>query len=299
MKDLVKKIILLTSGIALLSMLCILLSSTGGVEGKEESSPEIGAWWLERINFTRKIEQNIIKRNVVVAVVDTGLKKYNDEFINIVKGYNVLNNSEDTSDTHGHGTKCAQLIASKEIGVNPYATILPVKVREDMLDNPEYVSKGIIWATDNGADIISLSLGKAPKENNMYGKYLEGVEYALKKGKLVVAASGSVGSEIFYPAAIDGVICVSALDASYNYKFDFNVDEIDVFVVDIKDNLSSSYPTALVSGVASLIMSIDNTLSAQDAMEVILDTADVITLKNKQAKVINVNRAIEKVVESK
>ncbi|HYE12727.1 MAG TPA: S8 family serine peptidase, partial [Patescibacteria group bacterium] len=116
MKDLFKKIIFLASGIALLSILFILLRSTGGVEGKVESSPKIGTWWLERINFTRKIEQDIIKRNVVVAVVDTGLKKYNDEFISIAKGYNVLNNSEDTSDTHGHGTKCAQLIASKEIG---------------------------------------------------------------------------------------------------------------------------------------------------------------------------------------
>jgi subtilisin family serine protease len=297
MKDLFKKIIFLTSGIALLSILCILLRSTGAVEGKVESSPKLGPWWLERINFTRKIEESFIQRNVVVAIVDTGLKKYNDEFMNIAKGYNVLDNSQDTSDTHGHGTKCAQLIASREIGVNPYATILPVKVRKDMVDNPEYVSKGIIWAADNGADIISLSLGKAPKENNMYGRYLEGVEYALKKGKLVVAASGSAGSEIFYPAAIDGVICVSALDASYNYKFDFNVDEIDIFAVDIKDNLSSSYPTAVISGVASLIMAIDNTLSAQDAMEVIIDTADVITLKNKQVKVVNVDRAIEKVVK--
>ncbi|MDF2802044.1 MAG: peptidase and in, kexin, sedolisin [Anaerocolumna sp.] len=299
MKDLLIKIILLISGIALLLIFCFILSSTVGVEGKTESYAKTAAWWLGKINFKREIEQDIIKRNVVVAVVDTGTKNYNDEFTIVAKGYNVLNNSEDTSDTHGHGTKCAQLIASKKIGVNPYATILPVKVREEMLDNPEYVSKGIIWAADNGADIISLSLGKAPTKNNMHEIYLEGVEYALKKGKLIVAASGSAGSEIFYPAAIDGVICVSALDASYNYKFDFNVDEIDIFVVDIKDNLSSSYPTAIVSGVASLIMSIDDTLSAQDAMEVILDTADVITLKNKQAKVVNVDRAIEKVVESK
>lgn len=263
-----------------------------------ESSAKVGTWWLQRINYSRKVELNLIKRNVVVAVVDTGLKKNNDEFMHIAKGYNVLNNSEDTNDTYGHGSKCAQLIASRETGINPYATILPVKVRKDLADNPQYVSKGIVWAVDNGADIINLSLGKAPKENNLYGGYREGVEYALEKGKLVVAASGSVGSEIFYPAAIDGVICVSALDASYNYKFDFNVDEIDIFVVDIKDNLSSSYPTAIVSGIASLIMAIDNTMSAQDAMNVILDTADSITIKNKQAKVVNVDRALGKVLKN-
>ncbi|HQK35351.1 MAG TPA: S8 family serine peptidase [Spirochaetales bacterium] len=297
MKDTFKKFIL-ALGIILLSILCIMMRSTNEVADKVESSARIGTWWLQRINYSREIELNLIKRNVVVAVVDTGFKKNNDEFIHIAKGYNVLNNTEDTNDTHGHGTKCAQLIASKEIGINPYATILPVKVRKDLVDNPQDVSKGIVWAVDNGAEIINLSLGKAPKENNMYEEYREGVEYALKKGKLVVAASGSVGSEIFYPGAIDDVICVSALDANYNYKFGFNVDEIDIFVVDIKDNLSSSYPTAIVSGVASLIMAIDNTLSAQDAMKVILDTADAITINNKQAKVVNVDRAIGKVLKN-
>lgn len=58
-------------------------------------------------------------------------------YSNIIQGYNAIDNSFDTNDSHGHGKVLAHLIASPSIGVNPYATILPVKVRKGIIDNPE------------------------------------------------------------------------------------------------------------------------------------------------------------------
>ncbi|ABR48281.1 peptidase S8 and S53, subtilisin, kexin, sedolisin [Alkaliphilus metalliredigens QYMF] len=250
-------------------------------------------WWYEYNNFSMKVSREDIKRSVIVAVVDTGVSNENFPYSNIIAGYNAIDGSTNTKDTHGHGKVLAHLIASPQIGINPYANILPVKVRKSMLDKPEIVSEGIIWAVNQGVDIINLSIGKEPINNKSYEGYREGVEYALKEGKLLIASAGTNGNKLFYPAAFEGVISVAGLDRNLNYRSNIDVEDIDIFAVDTNDKVSSSFPTAIVSGAVSLIMALDEDLSPQEAMRIILKKADTIYINGKSAKLLNLDRAIE------
>lgn len=250
-------------------------------------------WWHDYNNFSIEISPEDIKRYIIVAVVDTGVSKESFPYPNIIKGYNAIDGSTNTKDTHGHGKVLAHLIASPNIGINPYARILPVKVRKSMLDKPEIVSEGIRWAAEQGADIINLSIGKEPIKNEQYEGYREGVEYALNEGKLLIASAGTNGSKLFYPAAFDGVISVGGLDRSFNYESSINVEHIDIFAVDTKDKVSSSFPTAIVSGAVSLIMAMDEDLSPQEAMSIIMEEADIIYINGKSIRLLNLDKAIK------
>jgi cell wall-associated protease len=126
-------------------------------------------------------------------------------------------------DTDGHGTHVAGIIAAANndwgiVGVNPNALIMPIKVLGDNkseIASSEAFARGIIYATDNGADVINMSLGW-PRA--LETKFLrEAVSYALSQGVIVVAAAGNNNSaEPLFPCAYDGVICVAAstLDGS-------------------------------------------------------------------------------------
>jgi len=68
------------------------------------------------------------------------------------------------------------------------------------------VADGIIWATDNGANIISMSLS-----GGSHSTLLNAVNYAYNNGVTLVAASGNdYASSVAYPAAYDNVIAVGA-----------------------------------------------------------------------------------------
>ena len=157
---------------------------------------------------------------VVVAVVDSGVEASHPDLQgSVLTGANTVwgDSSPATTDPHGHGTHVAGTIAAHAnngvgvAGLAPGAVILPIKALD--AGGSGYtsdVADGIVWATDNGAHVINLSLGGSPNG------IIEGaVNYALSKGRTVVAASGNQGaSSSGYPAAYPGVISVSALDTS-------------------------------------------------------------------------------------
>ncbi len=83
-------------------------------------------------------------------------------------------------------------------GINPYAKILPIKVLDSSGGgDTEQIAAGIMYAADNGAKVLNLSLG---------GGYSRTIEYALhyasNKGVTIVAASGNDGmEELNYPGS--------------------------------------------------------------------------------------------------
>ena len=96
----------------------------------------------------------------------------------------------------------------------PNATIYAVRVLDDngsgTLDD---VANGIIHAADNGADVISLSLGAPVGATTLRNA----VDYAWNSGSVVVVAAGNSGTSLpSYPAYYDNAIAVAATDSNDN-----------------------------------------------------------------------------------
>ena len=105
--------------------------------------------------------------SVVIAILDTGVDLDHPDLVNnIVSGYNFVNDSLPPDDQFDHGTPCAGIAAAtinNEIGIAgvcPDCSIMSVKVlNDDGSGDWGIISEGIVWASDNDADVISLSLG--------------------------------------------------------------------------------------------------------------------------------------------
>lgn len=99
-------------------------------------------------------------------------------------------------------------------GVNWYSSILPIQaLNDDAIGDSFTVGESIYYAADQGADVISISLGSSAED-----PYLRlAIQYAMSKGAIVVAAAGNDGCNcISYPANYPEVIAVGAIDSSGN-----------------------------------------------------------------------------------
>ncbi|MFH1824857.1 MAG: S8 family serine peptidase, partial [Candidatus Firestonebacteria bacterium] len=153
--------------------------------------------------------------NITIAIVDTGVD-YNHEDLagKVIKGYDFANNDYDPMDGHGHGTHCSGIAsaitnnAKGVAGVSWGAQILAVKVLTDQgSGSNESVANGIIYAADNGAKVISMSLGGTSDSSVVHNAVI----YAYNKGCLIVVARGNNGNDgIFYPAAYPECMAISA-----------------------------------------------------------------------------------------
>ena len=154
--------------------------------------------------------------SVILAIVDTGVDTGHPEFSGrVVAGYDFVNGDTNPTDDNGHGTCCAgialgagnnsQGIAGVAWGVK----LMPVKVL-DSSGSGTYtmVANGITWAADNGARILSLSLGGGASSTLQTA-----VNYAVNtKGCAMFCASGNANaSSLDYPAAYSNTIAVGAL----------------------------------------------------------------------------------------
>ena len=171
---------------------------------------------------------------VVVAILDTGVayelyhedrngwRRYYEKAPDLAKtcfvpGHDFVNRDSHPNDDSnpGHGTHIAGIIAQSTnnavgtAGIAFDACLMPVKVLDSSgAGTHADVADGIIWATDNGAQVINLSLGGSQPSTTLENA----VAYAYGKGVVLVAAAGNSGtSSACYPAAYDDyVIAVGA-----------------------------------------------------------------------------------------
>ena len=126
---------------------------------------------------------------------------------------------------HPHGTHVAGIAAASTgngegiAGVAPDARILAVKVLDGAGEGSfEDVAAGVRWATEQGADVINLSLGALPGAQaftllGVEDPLLEAVDEAIEAGAVVIAAAGNeFASVCAEPAFGSGALCVTATD---------------------------------------------------------------------------------------
>jgi subtilisin len=158
---------------------------------------------------------------VVVAVLDTGVyKDHLDLKDNIVDCRDTTKGGikSGCTDVNGHGTHVAGTIAANGgsdgmgiYGVAPEAGLMAIKVCGRRGCWADDIAAGIRHATDNGANIISMSLGGDTQSTLIR----DAIDYAVNNGVLVVAAAGNDGladGSIDYPGANANVIAVGAID---------------------------------------------------------------------------------------
>jgi hypothetical protein len=161
----------------------------------------------------------------IVAVIDTGLDVSHPWFAtHVLPGRSLVSAPEDWVDVHGHGTHVAGVVRQTD----PSARILPVRVFDSTgFGTDRAISEGLVWAVENGARVVNLSLG-APVASNALTR---AVEFARSRDVVVVAAAGNYGergSPVVYPAAYDSVIAVAALDGSSAASFSNRGAYVDV-----------------------------------------------------------------------
>jgi len=218
-----------------------------------------------------------------------GIDDDGNGYVDDWQGWNVVAGNNDVQDGYGHGTRVAGVIAAAGnngegiAGVAWGVRIMPVKVLDDTgLGTYAQVAQGIIYAVDNGARIINLSIG-----GPFYSTLLEeAVNYALRRGAVVVAAVGNEGDgTVNYPAAYSGVLGVGATDAQDVRAAFSNVGEVvdlvapgvDVYVSTLGGGYAQAGGTSLaaahVSGAAALLASLPRFDTGAAIQEALLATA--------------------------
>lgn len=179
---------------------------------------------------------------VVVAVIDSGVDTshpdlgesllpgasfvgYNGVF---QPGQKVEPVSRNINDVDGHGTHIIGTIAATVnnnlgvAGIAPHAAILPVKVIHNGSGTNTALAAAILWAVNEGADIINLSLGVRTDDPVVHAV----VTHAANQGVLLLAAIGNCGStplpaacggslnQVVYPAAWPETLAIGATVAN-------------------------------------------------------------------------------------
>jgi len=255
----------------------------------------LGQWGLARVGLPAAWDLATGSADVTIAVIDSGLNRDILEFPDrIVEPYSVLSGSSvwpAWQDTYGHGSGVAAVAAAQgndHLGIAGAAwniKVMPVKIANSNSSDDLTLATGMMYAVDNGADVINVSFAGAEPSATLEAA----VGYALARGVVVVAAAGNSGlSSVGYPAGIPGVIAVGATDTANN-RADFSNQGsgLDIVAPGVRIlSYTSGGPTSfavwsgtsfsapLVAGVAALLKSIDPDLTPAQVTDILTESAD-------------------------
>ncbi|MCS7093659.1 MAG: S8 family serine peptidase [Candidatus Aenigmarchaeota archaeon] len=175
----------------------------------EDSIVLVNATLVWQMNDSRN--NSVTGKGIKIAIIDTGIDYTHpdlggcfcnsplnatcNETCKVIGGYDVVNNDTDPMDDHGHGTHVAGIAAANGIikGVAPEAKLLAYKVlNASGFGNVSSVIAGIERAVNDGADIISMSLGGPGDPDDILSR---AVDSAVERGVVVVVAAGNDGPE--------------------------------------------------------------------------------------------------------
>jgi len=263
--------------------------------------------------------------SVIVAVLDTGIDwdhpdlsariwSNTDEtagngidddhngYVDDTRGWDFANNDNNPMDDHGHGTVNAGIIGANTnngvgvAGVDWHCKLMPVKVLdENNWGLYSWWASGLQYAADNGADVISMSMGGTATDSVLKAA----VDYAYGLNCVICVSMGNDNSNtVYYPAAYPNVIAVGAVDTDDTRCVppdwsDFDMpyggsnygNHIDVVApgnwIDStvwNDNYQywagTSMAAPYVSGLSALLFAQEPTLTNAEIYQIITSTAD-------------------------
>ena len=210
---------------------------------------------------------NLTGRGVRVAVVDSGIDKEHPKVGSIAGGVDIsvcakgqiVYNVNEFTDRAGHGTACAGIIRNKA----PDAALYSVRIFDQSLSAPpEALVAAIQWATDQGVDVVNLSLGTS--DVAFREAIADACRLAVEDGIILVAAEHNDGLES-YPAVLPEATGVAggSIYEKYGYHFRPNArvecvargDEQRVCWMNHREIVISgtSYAAPHITGIVALI----------------------------------------------
>ncbi|MGH3072474.1 MAG: S8 family serine peptidase [Gaiellaceae bacterium] len=181
------------------------------VEPALASSPTAAFQWQYAAVHADQVPAGVAQAaaGVTIAVIDTGADlAAPDLAAKSLHAYSVRTRRPETSDANGHGTFVAALAAGSSsngdgvagiAGESPLLLIQAGDASGSFTDVDE--AAAIVYAVDQGAKVINLSLGGTSTS----AVEKRAVDYAVSKGALLVAAVGNGyrrGNAVEYPAAL-------------------------------------------------------------------------------------------------
>ncbi len=255
---------------------------------------------------------------VKVAVLDTGVQashyELSDNGLLTLTTHDLTELGGDDEDSNGHGTHVSGIVTSNGVlsydggstkGVAPSANVLVGKVCGVEFCLEDDIVAGIMWAVDQGAVVINMSLGGGlTGAENCDGdddKVVDAVNIAADDGIVFTISSGNNGSKfgVSYPACASGAIAVGASDGNKIASFSNTGPAMDIVAPGV--SIFSTYScfavastTAIpvpcaytwgatlsgtsmssphVAGVVALMLEADSSLSVDEIKDALYSTA--------------------------
>ncbi|KAA3654742.1 MAG: T9SS C-terminal target domain-containing protein [Calditrichaeota bacterium] len=242
-------------------------------------------------------------------IADNGIDDDGNGYIDDIHGWNFATNSDDPTGLESqttnknHGTHVAGIAGARtnnEIGVAGMSwncKIMPVCIAGDVDGDVPFGYQGIVYAVENGADIINCSWGSA-SGGTSFGQDI--INFAHANGALVVAAAGNDNANSdytpFYPAQFLHVLSVGSstdkddkvISSNYGWSVDVFAPGQSIYSTYHGSNYSSITGTSMacpvVSGIAALVKTKYPNLKPDQLKEYVRQTADMVTFTDETAR---------------
>lgn len=264
----------------------------GGKIGKTGADANLSAAW----SITQGTD------SVIVAILDSGqpvgAAAMPDFAGRLMAGYDYAYNDADPTDDHGHGSNVMSIATAKGnngvgiAGVNWNCKILPVKILNSSNSGQySWWVNGIRFAADKGAKVLNMSVGGSGRSSALE----DAIVYAYSKGAIVVACMMNTNSnDTYYPAAYSQSIAVGAINnqGARAVPFCFSPTSgsnygVNLLVVAPGEQIAgyrntdgavtnwcgTSQATPIVSGIVSLMLGVQPTLTFDEVHTILKNTA--------------------------
>ena len=276
-------------------------------------------WHLSYMNmgeYYKAFETYGIKpeRPARLYILDTGIDSRHED---------LPSSATNKPDKQGHGTHCAGVaaaITNNRLGVasmspgKDWIEVYGIQVIGDVgFGTQKSIIDGIILAADQGADVISMSLGGITNQEREK-TYNEAVKYANSKGSIVVVAAGNANLDAarYSPANSENVITVASVNENLAKSgFSNHLQNITLGISAPGERILSTTPgntytayngtsmsTPQVAGLIAVMKAIRPALDTYGAYKILERTGTETTGGKRSGKMIQPSKAIIDLTQS-
>lgn len=292
-------------------------SSGSTASGLEENDPLAGDQWALDAIRGHEVHRMVMDmqpvRKARVAILDTGVDAGHED-VNAI-----FATSPATVDLHGHGSHCAGIAGAATnngLGIaslNWEGRFIDIAgyqaLGEQGFGSIEMIAQAIVDATQDGVDVISMSLGAKAETPNVIK---DAIGFARRQGIIVVASAGNANEDAadHMPSNVEGVIVVSAVDSNLkkakfsntNTSLARPIAAPGVDILSLKTGggyvtmSGTSMSTPVVSGIIGMMRALDPDIDEETVWSILASTARTIPDSRRIGNLVDAQAALEAVL---